>query len=122
MATSLFNRKRTAEENAESSRLYRLGGIGAEFAGAVMGMSLIGYLLDLWWDTEPAMLITGAIIGLVGGLYNFLKEALRENRRYADSKQGNRAYDAAERPASSPEDEEPPSASPSNDSAPPPPT
>jgi F0F1-type ATP synthase assembly protein I len=53
MATNWFNRKRTDEENAESSRLYRLGGIGAEFAGAVMGMTLIGYLLDLWWGTAP---------------------------------------------------------------------
>jgi hypothetical protein len=68
------------------------------------------------------MLITGAVIGLVGGLTNFLKEALRENRRYADSKQGKRAYDAAERPGSSPEDDDLPPVSPSNDSAPPSPT
>lgn len=38
--------------------------------GAVIGLSLLGYLLDRKFETAPALLIAGLILGLVVGFYD----------------------------------------------------
>ncbi|MCK4872782.1 MAG: AtpZ/AtpI family protein [Phycisphaerales bacterium] len=77
-----IRRKKRREAEMEAGRnLYRISGMGMELTGAIVGMTLLGLLADHWLDTSPWLLITGAAVGLVGGFYNFLKQALRENRR-----------------------------------------
>ena len=60
-----------------SNQNMRLAGLGMELAGAVVGGSLLGYWLDARSGTSPRWLIIGAAIGVVGGLYNLIRQALR---------------------------------------------
>ena len=54
----------------------RHSGIGLELAGATAGLALLGYWIDGHFGTRPWGIIGGVIIGLVGGLYNLVKESL----------------------------------------------
>ena len=54
----------------------RHSGIGLELAGATAGLALLGYWIDGHFGTRPWGIIGGVIIGLVGGLYNLVRESL----------------------------------------------
>ncbi len=58
----------------------RHSGVGLELAGATAGFALIGYWIDGRYGTTPWGLVGGVIIGLVGGLYNLVKQSLRATR------------------------------------------
>jgi len=64
------------EEAKSASRLARLSGIGIELVAAVVGFMFLGY----WWDrhfaTRPWGVLIGAVLGLVGGLYNVVRQSL----------------------------------------------
>ena len=51
-------------------------GIGLEMAGAVAGFALVGYWIDRHFGSKPWGLVIGVALGLVGGLYNMVKESL----------------------------------------------
>ena len=58
-----------------------LAGMGVEFAGAVGGFCLLGYWIDRHWEIENHLgLLLGALLGLVGGGYNMIRQALRASR------------------------------------------
>ncbi len=75
-----FTKKQDDSENEESSQLYRLSGMGIELTASVVGMTLIGWLLDWLCGTKPWLLVSFAVLGIIGGTYNFIKAAVRENR------------------------------------------
>ena len=58
----------------------RLGGAGFEFAASVAGFALVGYWLDRHYGWRPWGVLTGALLGIVGGLYNLVKASLSVNR------------------------------------------
>ncbi len=72
--------KKTGSEQEESSAVWRASGMGVEFASAIVGMALLGWLIDNWQGTEPWGVLSGLVLGIVGGGYNFLKQAMRMNR------------------------------------------
>jgi F0F1-type ATP synthase assembly protein I len=55
-------------------------GLGTEFAAAVAGLTLVGYWVDRHFGTRPWGLLIGAGLGLVGGMYNMLRDALSAPR------------------------------------------
>jgi len=61
----------------------RLAGIGIELAAAVGGFVLVG----TWWDrhfgTAPKGSIVGALLGLLGGMYNLIRQSLLATREAA---------------------------------------
>ena len=59
---------------------WRLAGMGMEFAGATLVFGAIGWYVDQKTGWEPWGLLTGVLIGAVGGLYLLIKEALKANR------------------------------------------
>lgn len=66
--------------SSESTRLWSIAGMGTELAGGIVGMLLLGFLLDWWLGSSPWLTIGGAVLGLVGGGYNFLRRALQASR------------------------------------------
>ncbi len=71
----------------------RYSGVGLELAGATAGLALFGYWIDRRYGSAPWGLIGGVIIGIVGGLYNLVKEsfaAARESRADDEQASGGR--------------------------------
>ena len=54
----------------------RMAGMGLELAAAVIGFTLLGIWIDRRYDSEPWGVLICAAIGVVGGLYNFVRAAL----------------------------------------------
>lgn len=74
---------RPPDDKRPAIGLTRYAGMGVELAGAIAGLTLLGYWIDRHYGTEPAGVIIGASIGIVGGMYNFIRQALsmtKENR------------------------------------------
>ena len=55
----------------------RHAGVGIELAGATAGLALVGYWIDGRFGSAPWGIIGGVVIGLVGGLYNLVRESLQ---------------------------------------------
>lgn len=51
--------------------------MGAELAGALLGFILVGFWIDRHYGTYPWAILICAILGLIGGLYNFFRSSLR---------------------------------------------
>jgi hypothetical protein len=58
----------------------RHSGVGLELAGATAGLALVGYWIDGRFGTQPWGILGGVVIGLVGGLYNLVRESLEAVR------------------------------------------
>ena len=54
----------------------RLSGMGFELLGAVAGLTLAGYWWDRHFKTGPWGLIIGIALGLIGGMYNLIRQSL----------------------------------------------
>lgn len=54
----------------------RYSGIGLELAGVIGGLALVGYWIDRRFGTAPWGILGGVVLGLVGGLYNLVRESL----------------------------------------------
>ena len=54
-----------------------MSAIGSNFAVAVIGGVVIGLLIQKYWkpDWAPWPVLTGLLLGLVGGTYRFIKDA-----------------------------------------------
>jgi ATP synthase protein I len=65
-------------------------GFGAQLAGSMLLYVVGGYLLDRWLGTEPWLLITGAIVGMVAFFFQLARIARRmteeSERRKKESK------------------------------------
>lgn len=66
--------------NVALEQLGRMFAIGTNFAAAVGGMLLVGYLLDRWLKTSPVCLLIGLGLGLAAGTYSFVRDAKRASR------------------------------------------
>jgi ATP synthase protein I len=69
----------------------RYSSIGLELAGATAGLALLGYWIDRYFGTTPWGTLGGVIIGIVGGLYNLVRESLaavREAKAEDDERGG----------------------------------
>lgn len=64
----------------QGSDWVKYSGIGLELAGATAGFALVGYWIDKKFGTTPWALLAGVVIGIVGGLYNLIKESLAAMR------------------------------------------
>ncbi len=76
-------------EAGEGTRrvMMRYAGMGFELAAAIIGLTLLGLWFDYHFKTAPAGVLVGAGIGIVGGLFNFIKAALRLSASEAAARQ-----------------------------------
>lgn len=65
----------------------RLANSGLELVAAVVSLLLLGYWVDYQFGTGPWGLLTGAIVGIVGGLYNMVRKAVHETFQPAPPKE-----------------------------------
>ena len=56
----------------------RLAGVGVELAATVGVAFLLGYWIDRKFGTDPWGEIILAAVGIVGGLYNLVRQAVHE--------------------------------------------
>ena len=68
------------EEPKSAADLSKLAGIGFELAAAVAGFTFFGYLWDRHFGTRPWGLLIGALLGLIGGMYNLIRQTLAASR------------------------------------------
>jgi len=61
-------------------RVSELSTAGIELGLVVAVLAIGGWWLDTKWGTAPWLLVTGAGIGILGGLYKFI----RVSRRFVD--------------------------------------
>jgi F0F1-type ATP synthase assembly protein I len=69
----------------------RYSGVGLELAGATAGLALVGYWIDRKFGTSPWGILGGVTIGIVGGLYNLIREsmaAIRDAKSDDDARSG----------------------------------
>ena len=59
---------------------WRYAHMGLEFAGAALVLTLVGWYVDRTWGTRPWGAVIGACLGFTGGMYLFIKDALKANR------------------------------------------
>jgi F0F1-type ATP synthase assembly protein I len=57
--------------------LGRYASIGFELAASIIGPTLVGVWIDYEFETSPIWTLVGAAIGIVGGFYNFIREAMQ---------------------------------------------
>jgi len=60
---------------------WKLAHMGLEFAGAALVLGGLGYYIDYRAGTEPWGAVIGLTVGVVGGFYRFIRQALRANQR-----------------------------------------
>jgi F0F1-type ATP synthase assembly protein I len=58
----------------------RYSTVGLELAGAIAGLAFLGHWIDGRFGTQPWGILGGVVIGLVGGLYNLVRESLEAVR------------------------------------------
>jgi len=61
--------------------------MGVELAAAIIGLTLVGWWVDRRFGTAPKGLIVGASVGVVGGFYNFIRQALALVRMDEETRQ-----------------------------------
>jgi len=54
----------------------RHSGVGLELAGAIAVLAYVGSWVDRRFGTQPWGILGGVVLGLVGGLYNLVRESL----------------------------------------------
>jgi len=57
-----------------------LWGMGFELVAAVAGFTLVGYWFDHHYRTYPWGVLVGLVLGLVGGMYNLIRESLAASK------------------------------------------
>ena len=68
------------EKDEQTRRLWRLSAIGFTFVSMIIAGGLLGWLLS-WMlrqsHNERTFIVTGAIIGIVYGMIDFIRDALK---------------------------------------------
>ncbi len=64
----------------DRSQLYRLSGVGMEFASAIIGMLVLGLFIDWLAGTGQRWTIICLIVGIVGGMTNLIRAGFKLNR------------------------------------------
>ena len=70
------NNDQSREDRPNPSPL-RYASLGLELAAAIVGLTLVGLWFDHHFGTGPVGVLVGAGLGVVGGLYNFIRAARR---------------------------------------------
>ena len=68
-------------ESSNAASLSKALKISTELVAAVVVGSLIGFLLDGWFDTKPLLTICFFFMGVAAGILNVFKSAKKMNKK-----------------------------------------
>ncbi len=88
-------RERRPDFAGKPTYLTGYAGLGMELAGGIIGFLALGWWVDYQFGTGKVGLIVGAVLGCIGGMYNFIHQAIELNRRQLELSQ--REQESAER-------------------------
>ena len=75
IAKSKFKNKNPSEKNGEKSSFGKAFQLSTELVSAVLVATIIGFILDNWFDTKPWLIIIFFFIGVVAGIMNVIRSA-----------------------------------------------
>ena len=77
IAKSKLNSDSSNKSNKSGTLLGFAFKLGTEFVAAVAVGTIIGFILDNWFDTKPWFIIVFFIIGVIAGMLNVIRVAKR---------------------------------------------
>ena len=75
IAKSKFKSKNPSEKNVEKSSFGKAFQLSTELVSAVLVATIIGFILDNWFDTKPWLIIVFFFIGVAAGIMNVIRSA-----------------------------------------------
>ena len=63
------------KENPQSSNIGQAFKLSTELVAAVLVGTIIGFILDNWFDTKPWLIIIFFFVGVVAGILNVIRSA-----------------------------------------------
>ena len=61
------------KENPQTSNIGQAFKLSTELVAAVLVGTIIGFILDNWFDTKPWLIITFFFVGVVSGILNVIR-------------------------------------------------
>ena len=80
IAKSKIKKQLNEEETKRGTFMGSAFKLGAELVAAVAVGTIIGFILDSWFDTKPWLIIIFFFLGAVAGLLNVIRAAKRMQR------------------------------------------
>ena len=75
IAKSRFKSKNQTTKNNEKSSFGKAFQLSTELVSAVLVATIIGFILDNWFDTKPWLIIIFFFIGVAAGIMNVIRSA-----------------------------------------------
>ena len=63
------------KENPQTSNIGQAFKLSTELVAAVLVGTIIGFILDNWFDTKPWFIITFFFVGVIAGIMNVIRVA-----------------------------------------------
>ena len=63
------------KENPQTSNIGQAFKLSTELVAAVLVGTIIGFILDNWFDTKPWLIIIFFFVGVVAGILNLIRSA-----------------------------------------------
>tara|TARA_B100000700_G_scaffold234409_1_gene259830 strand:- start:642 stop:917 length:276 start_codon:yes stop_codon:yes gene_type:complete len=75
IAKSKFKKKNPTENDDQKSSFGKAFQLSTELVSAVLVATIIGFILDNWFDTKPWLIIIFFFIGVAAGIINVIRSA-----------------------------------------------
>ena len=75
IAKSKFKKNNSSENNDQKSSFGKAFQLSTELVSAVLVATIIGFILDNWFDTKPWLIIIFFFIGVATGIINVIRSA-----------------------------------------------
>ena len=77
IAKSKFQKRNPEKKEDEKSSFGKAFQLSTELVSAVLVATIIGFILDNWFDTKPWLIIIFFFIGVAAGIINVVRSAKR---------------------------------------------
>ena len=75
IAKSKYKNKNQSEKDNQKSSFGKAFQLSTELVSAVLVATIIGFILDNWFDTKPWLIIIFFFIGVAAGIMNVIRSA-----------------------------------------------